>query len=259
MKAAHLAIMISAAAPIACSPEELHRDVFVLEETGGPAAWEAPASVNFYLHRDDLNINGRFQDQPAYRLRFDGLDVVWDTGEYVGIGAGSFISGLRFPVGDHLLEVVSDDASLPPAATNVSLASLQVHHMVVFGDPHAPQHRFFRDDLATVPAGMTHLRLLNGLDDGQRITPARCADSGLPCVAVGAPLAFGELFEIDEPTETRQQLMWRLTDGDASVSGPMASGLHPRLAALPTGELSPFMLTVPLHINASGSTSSHAW
>jgi len=260
MKAAHLVVIISAAAPVACSSQELHRDVFVLEETGGPAAWEAPASVNFYLYRDDVfdSNDVAIFNTPPYRLRFDGLDVVWDSGEYVDLGAIGSLWGPRFPVGDHLLEVVSDDPSLPSVGTTVSLVSNQVHHVVVFGDPRAPQFRFFRDDPATVPAGVTHLRLVNGLDRRQQITPARCVGSTPSCVALGAPLAFGESFEIDEPSETEKQLVWQLTD-DASINGPIWSGLHPHFAALPTGELSPFMLAVPLHIKATGSTTSHAW
>ena len=71
--------------------------------------------------------------------------------------------------------------------------------------------------------------------------------------------------EIDEPSETRDQLVWRLADGDPSVGGQMASGLHSHLGNLPNGEPSPFMLTVPLHVTPAtsptcpGCTSAHAW
>jgi hypothetical protein len=263
MKAAYLAVILTAA-PVACSTEELNREVFVLGETGGPAAWEAPASVNFYLYRNDVHdANDGFRDLPAYRVRFDGLDVVWDTGEYVRLGASNALYGPQLPAGDHVLEVVSDDPNLPTAGSNLSLVSNQLHHVVVFGDPHAPQFRFFRDDPATVPAGATHLRLVNGLDAGQRITPARCMDSAPSCVAFGAPLAFGESFEIDEPTETKMQLVWRLADRDSNIGAQMASGLHSGFGNLPNGEPSPFTLMIPLHISTSptcpGCTSAHAW
>jgi hypothetical protein len=265
MRAAYLAVIL-AAASFGCSTEEVHRDVFILGVTGGPAAWEAPASVSFYMYRNDLRDgDDEFRDLPSYRLRFDGLDVVWDTGEYLSIGAGNSLHGPRLPAGDHVLEVVSDDASLPAAGGNLSLVSNQLHHVVVFGDPHAPQFRLFRDDPATVPAGATHLRLLNGLDTGQPITPARCMDDAPSCVAIGAQLAFGELFEIDEPAQTPFELVWGLANGDPNVRGPMATGLHSQLGNLPDGEPSPFMLTIPLHVTPAtsptcpGCTSSHQW
>ena len=86
------------------------------------------------------------------------------------------------------------------------------------------------------------LRLLNGLDSGKPIQPARCADSASPCVALGPPLAVGESFEIDEPMETVGQLVWRLAD-DANVGGPMA-------VYVTTFAPYPFKFAVVFHINA---------
>ena len=125
---------------------------------------------------------------------------------------------------------------------NVSLVADQQHHLVVFGDPQAPQYRFFRDDPATVPAGAMRLRLLNGLDSGLPIQPARCADAASPCFALGPPLAVGESFEIDEPMATVAQLVWRLPNGDPSAGGP--------IAIFDTSRGVPFKITVVFHINA---------
>jgi hypothetical protein len=247
MKRRFLAMILAAAAPAACGTEELHQDVFVIGETGGPAAWETPARVTVYLFRNDLydDADGRRSFPHPYRLRFDGLDVMWAVGEdreYPPVYVDNVFRLAPFPAGDHGLQVVPNDPSLPLVGGNVSLVADQEHHLIVFGDPQAPQYRLFRDDPATVPAGVTHVRLLNGLDSGLAIQPARCADPQSPCVALGAPLAVGESFEIDEPTETRGQLAWRLADGDTSVGGPMV--------VVTTAESRAFKVTVPVHINA---------
>jgi hypothetical protein len=214
------------ALPAACATDEVHQDTLVARQ--GDSA--DSASLRFYFARSDVAPGAT---SPLYHVLVDGRLLVLSGSEEVGLYAGNSFCCAVLPAGRHTFELRDQGGATyvqtPLLETGAGLA----HHLIVFGDPAAPEYRLYVDDPATVPAGMAHVRLLNALDSRQSLSPQRCPGNALgACAPVGADVDYGETFEIDSPRETLGELTWSL----ASAAGPplvgsMATPLPPEYSS----------------------------
>jgi len=249
-------LLVTTAAPAACTTDDLNSAVLVTSKISGSLDLGSAAAVAFHMSRTDLYDGDDARQLPYYDLNVDGRDVVLDTGDRLLLpSAGSFI-GLRLPPGLHTLRMRTQDG-IDLTSPNVELPAGMLSHVVVFGDPPGLQLLFYADDPSLVPDGTTHLRFVNALDRHQMIQRGRCLVAGdTPCTPSGAAMAFGETFETDEPNQPDPTVgplrWWVLPTEPIPTKANSVAGLPRQPWPDLTSPITPYSLNIPIHIASWG-------
>ena len=238
--------LLSAVASGACSTQQLppNLDDVMLVGLSSP---EYDSAAGVFVIRDDAydsSLNPR--DLQPYYLKVDGRLAAWDATTLVPAGPASLV-WFTLPAGSHMIALV--DARGQEVVTSPSMetrpgfdpsADLLLSPAVVFfGGPTSLRARVLVEDPASVPAGSVRVRLMNALADHQPIQPVQCLtdlDSSRQytadaCAPVGAPIAYGELFERDAEPDVAAKLGYYWAAPDAvkpvvmGLSGRAATGL----------------------------------
>ena len=192
-----------AALQAACATDLLHQNTLATEDDDAPDA--SLLQIFFYRNNTPSTAN-----TTVYRLFVDG-DLLVDDGTYFQFNSSSGAS-MAIPSGQHVFELRDPSGgryvTTPPLESRPGL----LHHLVFFGDGSAPEFRFYLDDPAPVPSGMTHVRLLNATSTREDLTALSCTNIPIAtasCAPLGtAPVAYGETFEVDWPRGALLQLGW---------------------------------------------------
>lgn len=243
----------------ACGTDEIQRQAAPLVPGANGAAGSG-AWLWVYLSLDTCVPDG--SPCPGYRLDIDNLPVLWDdgSGDYFPVG-GMSGSGFTVPLGRHTFSLLDPSSGQKVVGTAaMDMADGMAYSLVFFGPPESLEQRWIVNDPSSVPVGMTHVRLLNALASQNAIQPVHCAGNlqTSPCDSLGPPVAHGEMFEIDNPSDTLASLGWR-------VSVPIAGGAVVAPMTTPSSGLAgspyaPFTLYVPLHLQkASSECPSCIW
>jgi hypothetical protein len=241
LRVAALAFVASQAA---CATEPLHQDTLVAPDADAPDA----APFHFYLFKNGTPSTA---NTAVYRLFVDDKLLVAD-GTYLQLNSSSGVCCPAVPSGQHVFELRDESGARYVATPPLDARAGLLHQLIFFGDGAAPEFRFYVDDPAPVPAGMTHVRLLNATTTRQDLVALRCTDipAGI-CASLGtAPVAYGRTFEVDWPRAELAQLQWSVP----AVGGPApppeqlvtlvpAVALEPLPRAYPDG-------CVPDHLSA---------
>jgi len=214
---ARLVALACAALPLAaaCAPVDLHQDIINVNDPSNDA------SVGFYLIRDDLHLdplNNNVGTHYTYFFSIDGTYATWNTSVYATFNPDWYVP-LGVPSGVHVFGIVDQATraattipaiearpSTDPTPGIVQNRRAPYTEAVFFGGANGMNTRVFVNDLAAVPAGTIHVRVMNALSDHQPLQIVRCPASfegnstykGSDCAPVGDPLAYGDVYETNE-------------------------------------------------------------
>jgi hypothetical protein len=244
------ACLVAAAASAACSTEDVHPDALLVDLMDGALPPEGRGMLDIYLVRDDVysqDATPVYRQHPPYRLRADGRLVAWGQDglyDYVDLFPNTNMYMTQFPAGRHVFELVDDHDQVAATTPPLEVQNGIPLEIVFFGAPAALRQRWMFDDPALIPAGFTHVRLFNALDNHDPIEPVQCSSSGLggPCVALAGSISYGDLFETDVANDTVDQLAWRW-------ASPLAvDPVSNRMIVRNSGPTSPYLASIPFHI-----------
>jgi hypothetical protein len=220
----------------ACLTEDLHQDVFTVTDPSNDGRF------GFYLIRDDVYQYVPSQTSYPYRCTIDGKAATWNTSTYA-----TFLPNIyqHFPVpsGSHAITIIDD-------ASHVSTATLTIEArpdgpppdsdpghfanymaVVFFGGASGMNTRVLISDPATVPAGMTHVRVMNAFSDHLPLQVVECPASFAwdqtytagDCAPIGAPIEYGAMYETDATPDvvTRLGYYWTGLGGGAAAVAPI--------------------------------------
>ena len=206
------------------------------------------ATVILHMSRDDESPPR--EDAVVHRLRIDGRFAAWNEAEFVTFFAGSTM--LTVAPGQHVYEIVDADDNAIATTGLLETKSGISHFLAVFGAPDALQHRWFANDPAVVPAGSSHIRLLNALKSRDALQPLLCPGGDVAaCAAAGPALNHGETFEVDHPADKVAELKWRWNPSAPGGGTPVTydmTRLYPFQAPCTPGTL-----MMPVYLGADGS------
>jgi hypothetical protein len=123
--------------------------------------------------------------------------------------------------------------------------------VVFFGDKKTMNARVLVDDVATVPTGATHVRVMNALTDHQPVVVVQCPTetggstpyTASGCAQVGDPVAYGDAFEMDATADVLDKL---------GFSWDPSSALDPVVNAFTyganAGSTSRFVTRIPVQV-----------
>jgi len=233
-----LACAVPAALAIGGCTQDLAQDVVVVN-----LKYDSPFGIRVIPEEYYKQANYA-QEAPSYHFKIDGSFATWDASTYVSLGPGG-LTGLTLPAGSHTAELVDAAgqtiATSPPfdAKPARDLGSILFQSTVVFfGEQTNMNARVLVDDAATVPDGATHVRVMNLLADRQAILIMQCPTQtagttpGSPpytasaCAQVGAPLAYGDVFEMDASADVL---------GTLGYTWDASGALDPVVNAFPSG------------------------
>jgi hypothetical protein len=192
-----------------CETQDVRPDVLVSIPLGsdipapGLGTW-----LQIYVAMDECVERA---DCPAFHLYIDGRIAVWPGG-YDYVLAGPFnLTALIIPPGTHVIELVEPLTGASLLETSpLAMQADMLHNLAVFGPAGGRVQRWFVNDPALVPEGLTHARMLNALIGGDPIQPVQCTDSTLvSCTALGAPIEHCALFEAQLSGAELETLGWK--------------------------------------------------
>jgi hypothetical protein len=248
---AALTVAVLLPAATGCDTQDVRPNVLVslpLDTTATPAPGLGSWLV-IYTAKDDCGVGD--SNCAWFNLRIDGKMAVWPgTYDYVEIFSVNQ-AGLIIPPGTHVIELVDRLTGTPLITTPpLDMRSDMLHNLAVFGPPGAVQQRWFVDDPALVPEGVSHTRVLNALAGGDPIQPVQCTDTGgVDCTALGAPVEHGGMFEAQLTEAELETFGWRwarpgVTDAVVNRTLLRQSGI--------AGD-SGYVFHMPLRVQATGS------
>ena len=220
-------LALAAAIPVAaCSTEEVYPKV-----TPYPSDPYSAVGIEVYMIRDDFLTQDSppaYRSLPPYGVTVDGIAASQD-GIHPLIASPNISVGVLVQPGTHAIALVDGQGHVAAVSPPLE-AKLGVRTVVAFfGGPTSLRARVLLDDPATVPAGSTHVRVLNALADHQPIQIVQCPtalDGRVPytasaCTPLGDPVAHGDVFETDTGADVANRLgfYWAAPGaGDAVVS-----------------------------------------
>lgn len=262
------ALLSAVALAAACGTEDVHPNVIHRDPTSS-----TNTAIAFFLIRDDAyGPDGDYQPQttPFNRVRVDGSYLVDGyAGESTYLQANNLSAlDLRVAVGSHAVALVDEQGHVvaaSPAIETKPFASppLPSYHptVVFFGSPSALRARVLIDDPAALPAGAVHLRVMNTFVDHQPLQIVQClttigfdtVPAAGTCTPVGAPLAYGDVFETDAGADVVDTLgfYWAAPGAvDPVVQSIYGVGPSPYIDA---GASTSFVTRLPARVKGPGS------
>jgi hypothetical protein len=236
-----------------CATEDVHPDVMIVSSLTDTASGIGKLHLTavrddiFYAnpqpYQGDPTTTTWTREVPPYRLMIDGRLAAWEGGEYVHIYGDGGKTGIELDVGQHAVSLVDESGAVTFTTPAFDIREGVVTEVAILGGPNTLRSVAMVDD-AVVPLGSVRVRLVNALDDHRpvelvkcpngipnRTLPGAAAEGASSCVAVGGPVAYGELLEVDGTgAEFANRVGWRLAPSLSVVNHVWELPLDPSQA-----------------------------